>query len=187
MSLSLSLGVRFIGDWMFDTLIHRWFLPYWGKKSYKDVPGCHCRLHICRIGWHHAACLCAWWSLMFHQPPVSIAIVPPRSTAGTGSFFVDRARACVAVITTEPVIDGIEPLLRDAPLPPIFMRRLRRRLCVTQSHPPLHRWWGRPCWGPDSPAAHPQHSNLSVGKAISKENLYYQLGGLPHTHHSFSE
>lgn len=116
-------------------------------------------------------CLRAWWSLMFHQPPVSIAVVPPRSTAGMGSFSVDRAPACAAVITTEQVIDGTE-LLRWCPVPPIFMRRLRRCLCVAQSHPPLPRWRGRPCWCPDASTAHPQCSHLFVGIAISKEKNF---------------
>lgn len=160
-----------------------------GGGSYKDVPGCHRRLHICRPGWHHGAFVCVLdgpgWSISH----LSASSPPPWSTAGTGSFFffffAHRAGACAAVIRTEAVIDGSEPLLRDAPVPPIVMRRLQHCLSGTRSHPgdglgPAGILLGS-CWGP---AGRPK----TVSQAISKEkNLFYQLGGLPHLHHCFTE
>lgn len=61
---------------MFDTLTHRWSLPPLGLGgvSYKDVPGCHRQLHICKPGWHHRAFVC-----VLDGPRCSISHLSPSS------------------------------------------------------------------------------------------------------------
>lgn len=112
-----------------------------GEGSYKDVLGSHCRLHICRIYWHPGVFACVLDNLLFssHLPPPQTPQTPPhpgRPPLGWDRFFCRLGWSVHGSNNeTELVIDGIELLPRDVPVPTIFTRRLRRRLSITESRP----------------------------------------------------
>lgn len=150
-----------------------------GGGSYKDVTGSHCRLHICRIYWP-PGCLSVCWTIPDVQQRPAPPPTPPhpgRPPLGWDRFFVGWARACMAVITRQNWLLMVSSYFPETSLCQRSLWGGSSAVSATQKVvlAPSPRWWSRPCWGPATPVTHPRHSNLSVAKALWREELLFQL------------